>query len=77
MTFDQQPFINAEQAERLVRDGGIWMSCDDCFDHLDEYIDMPRTNDTDWLPAMTSHLSTCQACREEVESLLVLIDSDS
>ncbi len=77
MTSDPQPCINTEQAERLVRDGGLWMSCDDCFDRLDEYIDMQPTDDPNWLPAMTSHLTTCQACREEVESMLVLVDADS
>lgn len=74
---NQQTPLNDEQAERFVRDGGLWMSCDDCFDHLDEYIDMPVAHDIAWLPAMTSHLSTCQACREEVESLLVLLGTDS
>ncbi|MEO6157278.1 MAG: hypothetical protein ABIQ39_06575 [Ilumatobacteraceae bacterium] len=77
MNFDQQRSLNDEQAERFVTDGGPWMSCDECFDHLDEYVEMPAVNDPDWLPAMTSHLSTCQACREEVESLLVLVDTDS
>lgn len=76
MTFDQQPVLNDDQAERFVRDGGIWMSCDECFDRLDEYVDMPDGAEADWLPAMTSHLTTCQACREEVESLLVLIDTE-
>ena len=77
MTVNQQPSLNDEQAERFVMDGGLWMSCDECFDLLDEYVDMPVSNDADWLPAMTSHLATCQVCREEAESMLVLVDADS
>lgn len=77
MTFHQQTSLNDEQAERFVMDGGLWMSCDECFDHLDEYVEMPVGNHADWLPAMTSHLTTCRACREEVESLRVLIVADS
>lgn len=77
MTFDQQPSLSDEQAKRFVMDGGLWMSCDECFDHLDEYIEMSAADDAEWLPAMTSHLTTCRACREEVESMLVLISTDS
>lgn len=76
MTFDDQTTLDDEQAERFVMDAGLWMSCDECFDHLDEYVEMSGADGADWYPAMTSHLSTCRACREEVESLLVLIDAD-
>ena len=77
MSTDQQPALDDEQAARFVMDGGLWMSCDECFEHLDEYVEMSAVDDTAWLPAMTSHLATCQVCRDEVESLLVLIAADS
>ena len=53
------------------------MSCDECFDHLDEYVECAEADSFDWLPAMSSHLGGCQACREEAESLLVLLAEDA
>ena len=77
MTINLQPQLSDEQAKRFVVDTSPWMSCDECFDHLDEYVELPEADKTEWLPAMSAHLTGCQACREEVESLLILIDRDS
>lgn len=77
MTINLQPSLSDEQAKRFVVDTSPWMSCDECFDHLDEYVELPEATTTEWLPAMSAHLTGCQACREEVESLVILIDSDS
>lgn len=77
MTFDSSSQLSTEQAHRFVVDTRPWMSCDECFDHLDEYVECSTTVPFEWLPAMSAHLSGCQACREEAESLLVLLDADS
>lgn len=50
-----------------------WMSCDECFDHLDEYVEGSTMTTFEWMPAMTAHGAGCQACREEAESLTALL----
>ena len=76
MTVNSPPQLTTEQAQRFVVDTSPWMSCDDCFDHLDEYVECSPTTQFEWSHAMSAHISGCQACREEAESLLVLLDED-
>jgi hypothetical protein len=73
MTVDRSHQLTDEQARRLVVDTRPWMSCDECFDHLDEYVESSPGAAPEWLPAMSAHLSGCQVCREEAESLLLLL----
>ena len=48
------------------------LSCDDCFDLLDRYVDLELVGaDADTtIPGMDAHLEGCAACREEHELLL-------
>jgi hypothetical protein len=76
MTNTSSPQLSEAQAQRFVVDATPWMSCDECFDRLDEYVECSPTSTLEWLPAMSAHVAGCQACREEVESLLVLLAED-
>lgn len=76
MTVNPSAQLSDEQAQRFVVDTGPWMSCDECFDHLDEYVECSTTVTFEWLPAMVAHVAGCQACREEAESLLLLLAED-
>jgi hypothetical protein len=76
MTVDPSPQLTDDQARRFVVDTRPWMSCDECFDHLDEYVESSPDAPFEWLPAMSAHLSGCQVCREEAESLLLLLAED-
>ena len=53
--------------------GGPYLSCDDCFAQMDQYVErralQPGYDD----PGMRSHLEGCGACAEEAETLLSLI----
>jgi hypothetical protein len=73
MTLDPSPHLSDAHVRLFTVDAGPWMSCDECFDRLDEYVDRSATATDEWLPAMASHLTGCLACREEVESLLLLL----
>ena len=77
MTSHSSLQLTEEQAQRFVVDASPWMSCDECFDHLDEYVDRQSGASFEWLPAMKAHLTGCQVCREEMESLLALLDDDA
>lgn len=80
MTSDVRPPLSEAQAGRFVVDTGPWMSCDECFDYLDEFVDLDDPTEDDLngrVSAMVAHLAGCGACREEVESIRVLLSDDS
>jgi hypothetical protein len=49
---------------------GPELSCEECFEHLDEYVEGRE------VPGMAAHLEGCPACREDYESLLALVRQD-
>lgn len=68
--------LTPEQVAGLVAVTEPWLSCDDCFDTLDLWVDalvdgVPRQD----VPLLV-HFARCAACREEVETLLTLAAQD-
>jgi hypothetical protein len=61
--------------ERLLGPIGDQLSCDQCFELLDEYVELELAGlDADKrLPGLRTHLEGCPACREDYESLRALI----
>jgi hypothetical protein len=64
-----------ERLERLLGPAGPEIGCDECFELLDEYVELElRGADADArVPGMRAHLVGCPACREEHESLRALL----
>jgi hypothetical protein len=64
---------------RLLGPCGPELTCDECFEHLDEYVELEfsRVAADDEIPGMREHLEGCAACREEHDSLLALLNADS
>jgi hypothetical protein len=60
---------------RLSIDTEPWLSCDDCFDLMDEYVERVHADPAYTEVAMETHLAGCSACAEEVASLLALLDT--
>lgn len=60
----------------LTIDTEPWLSCDDCFRLLDEHVERLLAGAGSVSPAMGAHLAGCAACREEAESLLLLVAAD-
>jgi len=56
---------------RLLGPRGPEVTCEQCFELLDEYVDLELAGeDADArLPGMRAHLEGCPACREDHESL--------
>jgi hypothetical protein len=54
------------------------IGCDECFDKLDEYVELELAGgDADAaVPGLRAHLTGCPACREEHESLRALISGE-
>jgi anti-sigma factor RsiW len=64
--------------ERLLGPNGYEVTCDECFELLDEYVDLEVDGlDADArIPGMRAHLAGCPACHEDHESLRALVLAD-
>ena len=62
----------------LLGPSGPEVSCEECFEHLDEYVELELAGeDADGrVPGMREHLEGCPACREDHESLRELVLDD-
>jgi hypothetical protein len=60
---------------RLLGPEGPEVSCETCFERLDEYVELEVSGvDADTaIPGMREHLQGCPACREDHESLRALV----
>ena len=67
-----------ETLERLLGPAGHEVSCEECFERLDEYVELELADaDADArVPGLRAHLEGCPACREEHESLRALVSSE-
>jgi len=56
---------------RLLGPEGPEVGCDECFELLDQYVELELDGDDadTRIPGMREHLEGCPACREEHESL--------
>ena len=64
--------------DALLGPDGPEISCEDCFEQLDRYVDLTHAGREDpegAVPGMRAHLHGCPACREDFDSLLDLAGS--
>ncbi len=63
---------------RLLGPADAELSCDQCFELLDEYgeRELAERSPDDAIVGMRAHLEGCSACREEHDSLLALLRTD-
>jgi anti-sigma factor RsiW len=66
---------NRELVDRLLGPAEPEVSCEECFELLDQYVDLELAGeDADArLPGMRAHLQGCPACHEDHESLRELV----
>jgi hypothetical protein len=67
--------VSEDKIARLLGPSGPEVSCEACFELLDEYVDLEVAGeDADArLPGMREHLQGCPACREDHASLRALV----
>jgi hypothetical protein len=65
--------------ERLLGPTGYEVSCEECFELLDQYVELEVDgHDADErIPGLRAHFEGCPACREEHESLHALVSADA
>jgi hypothetical protein len=66
------------ELERLLGPAEPEISCEQCFERLDEYVELEAAGrDADArIPGFRAHLEGCPACREEHRSLQALLAAD-
>ena len=64
--------------DELLGPEGPEVSCEECFERLDEYVELELAGDDAEarVPGMRAHLEGCPACREDHESLRELVRND-
>ena len=67
------PALSAQATRRLTLDTEPYLSCDECFDQVDGYVEALLADPDHDLPAMRTHLAGCTACAEEARSLIMLV----
>ena len=63
---------------RLLGPAGPEVGCDECFDHLDRYVELELAGQDPEaaIPGLRAHLEGCPACREDHESLRALVGGE-
>jgi hypothetical protein len=67
-THDDDPTI-----KRLLGPAEPELLCDECFERLDEYVELQGRKADSRIPGMRPHLEGCPACYEEYQSLRDLV----
>jgi hypothetical protein len=63
---------------RLLGPEGPELTCEQCFDLLDRYVDLEVAGAApdEQVPGMRAHLDGCPACDEDHASLLALVSAE-
>ena len=71
----RRPF-SPEVVEALLVDTMPWLSCEDCFEQMDTYVEGLLASPAHEDPPMSRHLQGCAACVEEARSLVALLTNE-
>ena len=69
-----RPPLDPAALDALLHDTTPYLSCDDCFEQVDGYVEAVLNDPGHDNPAMAGHLRGCPACAEEAESLTELVE---
>jgi hypothetical protein len=67
--------LDRERLARILGPAEPEVSCDDCFESLDRYVELELAGaDADQaIPGLRAHLQGCPACHEDHDSLLAYL----
>lgn len=73
-----EPHSPQRMVEQLVGPTDPELSCDECFELLDAYVELElaSTRADAEMPLMRAHLRGCSACRDDHDSPLALLHAD-
>jgi hypothetical protein len=64
--------FNRDVLARVLGPAGPEVTCEQCFELLDVYVDREVAGVDPGMPGMKAHFEGCPACKEDHESLLAL-----
>jgi hypothetical protein len=69
--------MNDKTLKRLLGPAGAEVLCDECFERLDEYVELELRGEPadERIPGLRAHLEGCPACHEDYESLRALVEN--
>jgi hypothetical protein len=69
--------MSHDRLKRLLGPAGPELLCDECFEKLDEYVELELQGSRaeERIPGMRAHLEGCPACHEDYDSLRDFIQS--
>ena len=67
------PLLSPQATQRLTLDTEPFLSCDDCFDLVDSYVEALLSDPTHDQPALPTHLAGCPPCATDARPLLCLV----
>jgi len=75
---DHDPTPPADLIARLLGPAGPELTCEECFEQLDRYVELELSGrDAEAAaPGMRAHLEGCPACREDHDSLAALLEDE-
>jgi predicted anti-sigma-YlaC factor YlaD len=70
---------HADTFQRLLGPTGYEVGCDDCFEFLDEFVELELggVDAEARIPGLPAHLQGCPACREEHDALYELVAGEN
>ncbi len=73
----EPPQINAERLAQILGPPEPELTCEECFDALDRYVELELelagAAADEAIPGLRPHLQGCPACREDHDSLLAYL----
>jgi hypothetical protein len=74
----RSPTNKRELVHRLLGAAGPELSCEECFEQLDRYVELELAGAEadERVPGMRAHLQGCAACGEEHSSLRALVAAE-
>jgi hypothetical protein len=69
-----RPPLTPAALDALLLETTPYLSCDDCFEEMDIYVEAILSDPAHEDPAMAAHLRGCPACAEEAETLADLVE---
>lgn len=70
---DRTTPLTPASAEQLLVDTSPYLSCDECFARIDEYVERTVSSPGHQDPLMETHLRGCGVCADEAAALAELL----
>lgn len=74
MSTTPRPPLTPAAVDALLLDTAPYLSCDECFEQMDTYVEAVVDHPEHVDPAMTAHLRGCPACADEADTLKDLVE---